>query len=472
MTWLRDLAERRVLVVLVFFLLLNAAFYGFSPADSFLESDSPEYLTPAYDLIATGSFSSEHRLPFYSFVLAGLLMISSHVGALIVAMQAALLFGIGLVSMRIAQILIPSARLPTLMFVCFNPSALFYVQQMLPDILFSFFIILHLYFVLKTIHSGSTRSAVTAGLYAGIATLVRSNGEYVIWLMPLAISVGYLIHQKQRWNVVTWKLAASSLLSALLVTAPYLLYNWQRGEGVSFISQAYKNLTMHENVIIAVAMENGLQRFQGQQIVHDMVRQWEGIDQAQWDTLSVSQKRQTVATHAIDILLQSNVSDLAVAMAKAVIKFFFVNDGQTWAAFWQLPAEERLKPDAGLHTSLSAALSGEPPVSSTTYVWHGITIAFVLVVRVLNVFGVIYLVRRKAWCPLFVFSIYIALFTFITAFMSYSRYRLPVDPLLLILCVWGLFSMLSRSRVPASAGQYLSSGDLRVSGWPSSMGKS
>src|SRR5262245_3870230 len=71
MTWLGHRAKRQVLVVLLFFLLLNTAFYCFSPAGSFLESDSPEYLTPAYDLIATGSFSSEHRLPFYSFVLAG-----------------------------------------------------------------------------------------------------------------------------------------------------------------------------------------------------------------------------------------------------------------------------------------------------------------------------------------------------------------------------------------------------------------
>jgi hypothetical protein len=466
MTWLGHCAKRQVLVVLVFFLLLNTAFYCFAPADSFLESDSPEYLTPAYDLIATGSFSSEHRLPFYSFVLAGLLMITTHVGALIVAIQAVLLFGIGLVSMRIAQILIPSARLPTLIFVCFNPSALFYVQQMLPDIFFSLFIILHLYFVLKTIHSGSTRSAVIAGIYAGIATLVRSNGEYVIWLMPLAIGIGYLIQHKQRYHTVVLKLAGSSILSALLITSPYLFYNWQRGEGVSFISRAYKNLTMHENVIIAVALEKGLQRAQGQQIVHDIVRQREGIDKAQWDTLSVSQKRQLVAPHAIDILLQSGLSDLTVAMAKAVIKFFFVNDGQTWAAFWQLPAEERLKPDVGLRTALSAALSGELPVSPTTYAWHGLTIAFVLVVRALSVFGIIYLVRRKAWCLLYVFSVYIILFTFITAFMSYSRYRLPVDPLLLIVCAWGLLSILSRSRLPVPGGQYFSSGNLRISELP------
>jgi hypothetical protein len=438
MNWLRPFSTRKILATLSFFLLLNAAFYYFSPPDSFLESDSLEYLQPAHDLIATGSFSSEHRLPLYSFVLAGVLVITDYVGAVVVGLQAVILFATGLVAMRIAQMFAPQVSLLTLILVCFNPSALFYVQQILPDTIFTFFLILHLYFLLKASQYGSIRASVISGVAAGISALIRGNGESVLWLMPFAMSFGYLILRKQLYSVAALKLAGLSILSALLVTSPWLLYNWRNGHGIAFMTNTYKNFAMHENVIIAVALERGLQRSESQQIVYELVRRSEGIDEAQWETFTTAQKRQLVASHTFDILSQRNLPDLTLAVMKAVLKFFFVNDGQTWAAFWQLPVEERLKPDVGLRYSLSAAINDKVPVSVPTYAWHAFTIAFVLLIRMMDVLGVVYLVRKKAWYILSIFGSYVLLFVLVTAFMSYSRYRVPVDPILIIVGVLGL----------------------------------
>src|SRR5215831_3204065 len=103
--WHRPFGCWKILVVLSLFLLLNATLYCFSPADSFLESDTASYITSAKGLIETGSFSSESRLPIYPFVLAAILAITDHMEALVVALQALLLFTTGVVAMRIAETL-------------------------------------------------------------------------------------------------------------------------------------------------------------------------------------------------------------------------------------------------------------------------------------------------------------------------------------------------------------------------------
>src|SRR5262249_30417071 len=123
MHWLRSLGRSKILVVFMIFLPLNAVLYCFSPTDSFLEPDTQTYLASAKSLIETGSFVSEWRLPGYPFFLAGVLAITDHVGAFAVVLQAVLLFMTGIVASKIAEIFVPKAGLPTLAFVCFNPSA-------------------------------------------------------------------------------------------------------------------------------------------------------------------------------------------------------------------------------------------------------------------------------------------------------------------------------------------------------------
>src|SRR5215475_1406036 len=90
MNWLTSLGGRKTLIVLTVFLLLNVALYCFSPANSFLELDTKSYLTAANTLIETGSLVSDWRLPGYPLVLAGILTITNHVGAAVVALQVAL----------------------------------------------------------------------------------------------------------------------------------------------------------------------------------------------------------------------------------------------------------------------------------------------------------------------------------------------------------------------------------------------
>jgi len=446
--------KKQILVVFLLFIFLHIAVYSLSPANGFLEPDTTSYLAPANALIQTGSFSSETRLPGYPFMLAGIAVVTKRFALAVVMAQALLLFMTALVASRLSENILSRTGLITLVFVCFNPAASFYAQQILPDTLFAFFLILHIYFLVQASHSGSLTTAIGAGMAAGATALIRGNGQYVIWLMPLALSAAYaLLHERPQKPFIC-KLGVTPVLAALVVCSPWLIYNWQKGEGVSFISRDYAHYSMHDNVVAAIALERNVPFTNAREAVYDMVRQKENIQKIQWESFTAAQKYRFVSSNSFYILLSSNVFDFSRAISKAIIKFFLVNDGQTWAAFWQLSADRRSEPEIVSRYSLSAVLEGKLPVSATTYASHAGTLGVVLLMRILGVLGAIYFARKKLWYLLAIFGAYVTLFTLSAGFIGYSRYRVPVDPLLMILAAVG--SLVSLRFVVTRSGRQLS----------------
>lgn len=436
-------SKKQILVVVLLLISLHLAIYWLSPADAFLEADTMSYRAPADALRETGSFSSETRLPGYPFLLAGILIVTKHLGAAVVMVQTLVLFVTGLVASRMSDKIMAGTGPFTLILVCFNPAASFYVQQILPDTFFAFFLILHIYFIVKASHSGSLAAAIGAGMAAGASALIRGNGEYVIWLMPVALSIAYALSHDPPRRLLICKLGAASLLAAFVVCSPWLIHNWHKGEGVAFISSAYANYSVHDNVVAAVALERNLTTRKAQEVVYGIVRQKENIEQSRWERFTASEKHQIVRSHSFYILLHSNVADLIRAIGKALFKFVFLNDGQSWAAFWQLSADQRSEPKIVSGYSLSTVLEGTSPVSPTTYACHAATLAFALLARGLGVVGFAYFVRQKFWYLLAVFGLEVALFTLSAAFIGYSRYRVPIDPILMLFGAVGLSVSLS-----------------------------
>src|SRR5437867_57846 len=154
---------------------------------------------------------------------------------------------------------------------------------------------------------------------------------------------------------------------------------------------------MHDNVVFGVAAERGVPVSQARDIVYELVRRDEHIAEATWQKLTIGEKHRIVGSHAADVLVQWGVTDLSGAVIRSVFKFFLSNDGQTWATFWQLSADEKSKPETVSQYSLSAAFRRKNPVSAITYLCHAVTISVLLMVRGLDVLGVIFLIRKRQW---------------------------------------------------------------------------
>jgi hypothetical protein len=76
---------------------------------------------------------------------------------------------------------------------------------------------------------------------------------------------------------------------------------------------------------------------------------------------------------------------------------------------------------------------------------------FVAIVRLLALVGLFIIVRRRVWPVLLIVAGGLGYFTLIHLFVANSRYRLPIEPLLFLLALYGLEG--GRRRSVTSADQ-------------------
>ena len=82
--------------------------------------------------------------------------------------------------------------------------------------------------------------------------------------------------------------------------------------------------------------------------------------------------------------------------------------------------------------------------SGLAFLATGVCIAFVLIARVLGLVGIAAIVTAKQWSLLVVLLSYISYFAFVHLFVGNSRYRISVEPALMLLFLYGFVSLYSR----------------------------
>ena len=64
--------------------------------------------------------------------------------------------------------------------------------------------------------------------------------------------------------------------------------------------------------------------------------------------------------------------------------------------------------------------------------------AYLIVIRLLNIVGLLAMLRRRAWVPLVAMLGAMVYLTLIMLFSGTSRFRLPLDPMLFIIAAYGI----------------------------------
>ena len=439
-TWFR-LGKWQIVWTFTSFLSLNIIVFGLTQADSFVMVDTYEYLEAAKHLINEGVYRSDIRFPGYPVLLSGLMLLTDNLHLATVLFQVILAFVAGLLAAKLAEGIRSNTGILTLLLACFNPVTIFYVQAMLSDMLFAFLFMVHLYFLVKVIKIQSDWAALTTGVTAGLAAVVRLNGQFLILTMLLIILLSHRFHEQCKHLTKTPRIIVIALLGSLVVVSPWLHSNWKEGNGISFSSLAYRNMVIHENVISAVAHSKGVSRARSRELVYDSVIVHAKIPSENWNTVDLLDRQLLVAKYAFVIMEEICGFHIVRGMMRALTTFFLVSDGRGWSLAFQQDIKERLKFDdyqkKPSQYSLTAVWRGDPLVSKKTFFIHVLTIGFTVIIRLFNLFGISYLVRNKKWSILLIFALYSMIFAGTGGFLGYSRFRLPLEPLLIMLASLG-----------------------------------
>jgi hypothetical protein len=227
---------------------------------------------------------------------------------------------------------------------------------------------------------------------------------------------------------------------AVATIAPWLYFNANERNEYSLVTEDYRNYAIHDNIIAAVSMGKGISKDQAITAVYSTCMKLENITTEEWSLFDNQDKRRIVANNISHIMQNLSIREISSAVGISLVKFFLISEGRGWSTLVQLENRDfQITQTAGDHRfSLSAVMQRDPSVSVATTLSHLIPMMYYAVIYVLFLAGFIYLVRMKSWDVIIAVSICIALFAGTAGFIGQARYRLPVEPLIIVFASIGM----------------------------------
>lgn len=429
------------------FVLVNLALIlAADPNAAYLHgADAESWLRPALGLLEHGYFVAPDdpgtletfRQPLYPAFLALFYWIGGGGFVPLVVAQAALLFATGWLARSLTAELLPRWADLALALVVFNPSALGTAHLVQSDTLYAFLITAAFWAAIRYGLAPGWRVAALAGLLFGLSLLTRATGVYLLYVLPVALLLlGALAEGWGGWRRHLGHGVAATAI-ALAVALPWMAHNAAAGEGFQLSTARLRAAFLWDNLVylemyhadrpLAAAEDWGAER---RADVLDALPEGTGVlarDQALVDDASWRYLGYPASAWA-EAYGWAWAQFFAIPGVSNLLNILELNERTPFAVFQAGDADSYL--DAGLRALAQAA-----PMATVLTVAG---FAYVLALRGLGLAGLVVLVRRRHWAVLLTIVAVVAYFALVHLFVANSRYRLPIDPALILLALYGL----------------------------------
>jgi len=441
------------LVALAIFIAVNAAIAVFTVQGAVLEhgSDVGTWYRPALGLLKYGGFVDPDdpskyltiRPPFYPMLIALLLRVTGTLWSLVVT-QLALLFATGLVARAITERLLPGYGCLVMLLVVFNPSAIGVAHVLGSDTLYAFVFALLFWAVVEFAYRPAWRPALATGALLGASLLVRNPLEALLPLWPVVMTVLAVIAGGRNLWTRALLLGIAATVLAYAITVPWIAYKYRANEGFDLTSQEQKAWFLRKQVVYLEHCRSGLpnnlardNRTEERKAHLAEIPGFERMTERQQANYVINDSIARMRTYSVRNYVCALTSGWALmygspGVSNLSLLFGEVSQGTIAYLRWNRFAEYFRK------------------VPPATIVITVIGLAYVILVRLLNLFGAIAMVRRRAWVPLLTMFGAMTYLTLIMLFNGAARFRLPLDPLLFIIAAYGVAELRERWFKPAS----------------------
>jgi len=428
---------KNIIVVFILFCIANYCYYAFSRENAAIARDTKNYIEPARLLVLEGKYESKYRLPAYPLFLAVFLIFNSNITNPVIFCQVMLLFGCALIAKQITEIFIKKNGLFVLVLVAFNPSGILYAHKILPDIMFLFVFLLFVLFLVRSYHDTSMICAAITGICACILALCRGNGVYLIYLMPIMICLGCRIISKKIALRQIIRLCSVSFGVAVLGLAPWLIFNWVKHHDLMINSEEYVNYAIHDNMLRFEYLGKRLSIEEARESVLDKAWKHAGITESEWQEKTINDNHKLVATYAKDILSDYPSKLIIYTVVRAMGYLIFDPGYKNFINHldikWLNIDKERISTKVTMREFFSEVFFS---YKLTLKVYSLLLITF-LVLRLLGFVGFVAAVKQKNWELIMICGGLVLYSILIVGLIGFARYRLPIDPILILWAVYG-----------------------------------
>lgn len=409
--------------------------------------DSGEYATLAMNIAEYGTFSltldpprpEMFRSPGYPLFLAPLYLLG-HSFMLAIFVQALLVVGSALLIYLIGASFLqrPWPTVAALVYAL-DPTTIFYSLSLWSDGLFVFLILLAVYLLL--VRPPGVWVTGLAGLAVGYATLVRSAGSYLLFILAFFFLAATV--QKVGFKKTVTALAVF-LVACGMVLAPWYARNYHESGVVGLSTTGPYTLLMYHVRDFEIkkgvsAAEFDREVFSGLGVVDSLtlrdIRHASNMMQVVKERITADPVRYAVyhTLGSINFFLSSSIRDATInlpVLAHGLSSLGFIGGNEV--SVKSLLTENPFK-------ALRYATFAEPLLTLERL--------FRFIIVVLALIGVLGLLARRRMTALVALCITIIMYTaLIIGPVSYPRYRMPAEPFLLLVAATGA-SLLLRAKM-------------------------
>jgi 4-amino-4-deoxy-L-arabinose transferase-like glycosyltransferase len=446
--------SRGLIIVLALFVLANAAIWVFSDGDSRLAdaADGDSWYRPALALMKYGAFVDlknpalidTYRPPLYPLFEAAAMAVAGgpSPGAIVVAQIALLLF-VGLLFRNLVHDWFPGWENFGMALLIFNPNVLSSAHFVQSEILFLAFVMFTFWAVAKFIlFNGSWRFALLTGAGVALACLTRPTAQFLLFVPPILFPLLALFGGRTAKRTAFLQ-GLGAFVLAIIIVAPWVSLVASQGHGLALSDSAGKYRYVWDQVTMIDAQSRGLSYHEaGARLTKPGGAEYDFIARhgKSWKSLSRPERNNALADEGMAVLVSYPVVDFAKALYRSQAQFFLGGGAGNWHNLFGVGAQSAssawfANAQDDLWSLLKNLVGGLPPFG---LIFSGIAIGFSVAARVLGLMGLPAFFNQERWGLFLIVAGFVAYFALIHVFVGNSRYRVSIEPMLMLLVLAGL----------------------------------
>jgi len=455
---------RNEFILLSVFIIVNVVMYLFSidpSAPLSVGADAGQYLRPARSLVDYGEFAmnppgwtpemGESRsftfgTPLYSILLAvpyyffgqGEMFYAS-----VIIIQCSLLYLTGWISRLFLPFFNSKRILLIHSLVIFNPNSLTTAHLIQSETLFALFLVITLLYIFKYIKHNSISSLIVVGVLVGLLALIRPAGLYLIYIIPIiliAIQIFRRITDKSSDAVHTQMVNSVVLiLVAFLVISPWYIRNYVNTGQVFFTSNSGYYLKANhlellrrgtgnrtEKEIIEIIDSEQLEYFRNNGVSTSCLYDERNIDCSKY-----------VFTASLTGIFNEPIESHIKALLFSWTNLYFTGGASNFRNYVGVDGNSLIvdfhrEEFQGLDTVIKL-IKG---MDATYFLIFIIFTSFSVITRLVGLVGFYKSVKNPENIPYIIAIVGIlAIFTAMYLYLGQSRFRVPLEPILMLLTV-------------------------------------
>jgi len=450
--------------ILLIFIAVNIALYLFSyDGATFLEgADASQYLYPAYSIIEYGGLlSSSGDLltfgpPLYSFFLSVPIYIFGfeESSGVIVFVQCLLLYLTGYLSKYILFRFTSKYSILLQSLIIFNPNSLITAHLVQTETLFTFLFVLSLILAFRLIECFSLKNLILLGFITGLTALTRTVAIYLLIAWPIFILTSLLIKEVPNVGSRFVFNSKDQLVKLLLVTiigglviSPWYVRNYIEFNEVFFSKNAgdyfEKQYLQLKNKGVGLSMLEAHNE-------HDAIF----LEYLEKENDSIFCFDNRALWSCSDVLARASLSGLVNEPFAAHIKALT----DSWATLFLAGGASNIRNYLGFkgkslivnfqNNKFNGFKSIIKLIKDMNFSYFFIfifTTIFSVFTRVVGFIGLFYMIKEKEWRPYAILLVeVVSIFTAAYLYLGQSRFRVPLEPILMLFTVVGFLYIVKR----------------------------